>query len=106
MIARHIEVNLKPEKINEFKDLYEKVVLPLLRRETGFLDSITLMPENTTDRTVTISLWRTRQDCDNYNKRNYPKVLDMLRPFLTDTPKISYFTVEHTTFRKVETVAA
>jgi quinol monooxygenase YgiN len=106
MIARHIEVNLKPDKINEFKNLYEKEVLPLLKHETGFLDSITLMPENANDRTVTISLWRTRQDCENYQKRNYPKVLDILRPFLTDTPKVSYFTVEHTTFRKTETVAA
>lgn len=106
MIARHIEVNLKPEKINEFRNLYEKEVLPLLKRETGFLDAITLIPENTNDRTVTISLWRTRQDCDNYNKRNFPKVLDMLRPFLVDTPHVTYFTVEHTTFRKVDTVAA
>jgi quinol monooxygenase YgiN len=106
MIARHIEVTLKPDKFTDFKNLYEKEVLPLLKRETGFLDSITLMPENATDRIVTISLWRTRQDCDNYNKRNYPKVLEILRPFLADTPKVSYFTVEHTTFRKVETVAA
>ncbi len=106
MIARHIEVNLKPEKLIEFKNLYEKEVLPLLKRETGFLDSITLMPDNSSDRTITISLWRTRQDCENYHKRNFPKVLDMLRPFLTDTPKVAYFTVEHTTFRKVETVAA
>ena len=106
MIARHIEVTLKPEKIQEFRNLYEKEILPLLKRETGFLDTITLMPENINDRIVTISLWRTRQDCDNYNKRNFPKVLDMLRPFLVDTPHVTYFTVEHTSFRKVDTVAA
>jgi quinol monooxygenase YgiN len=106
MIARHTEVNIKPGKLNEFKNLYEKEILPLLRHETGFLDSITLAPENSTDRTVTISLWRTRQDCDSYHKKDFPKVLDLLRPFLTDTPKISYFTVEHTTFRKIESIAA
>jgi heme-degrading monooxygenase HmoA len=106
MIARHIEVNLKPEKFAEFKTLYEREVLPLLKRETGFLDSITLAPENLHDRTVTITLWRTRADCDNYHTRDYPKILDMLRPFITDTPKLTYFIVEHTTFRKVESVAA
>ncbi len=106
MIARHIEVNLKPEKIVEFKNLYEREILPLLRKETGFLDSITLTPENDNQRTVTISLWRTKLDCENYHKKDYPRVLDMLRPFLRDTPKIEYFNVEYTTFRKVETVAA
>ncbi len=106
MIARHIEVNLKPEKLVEFKNLYEKEILPLMKRQTGFLDSITLVPENMNDKSVTITLWRTKQDCENYQNKDYPKVLDLVRPFLRDTPKIDYFNVEYTTFRKVETVAA
>ncbi len=106
MIARHIEVNLKPEKLVEFKNLYEKEILPLMKRQTGFLDSITLVPENMNDKSVTITLWRTKQDCENYHNKDYPKVLDLVRPFLRDTPKIDLFNVEYTTFRKVETVAA
>lgn len=106
MIARHIEVNLKPEKFSEFKTLYEKEILPLMKRQTGFLDSISLVPENINDKSVTISLWRTKQDCENYHKKEYQKVLDMVQPFLRDTPKIDYFNVEYTTFRKVETIAA
>lgn len=69
MIARHIEVNLKPEKLVEFKKLYENEILPLIKRQTGFLDSITLTPENVNDKSVTITLWRTKQDCENYHKR-------------------------------------
>lgn len=106
MIARHIEVNLKPEKLVEFKNLYEKEILPILKRQTGFLDSITLVPENASDKTITITLWRTQQDCDTYNKKEYPRILDMVRPFLRDTPMVEYFNVEYATFRKVETVAA
>ena len=106
MIARHIEVNLKPEKLVEFKKLYESEILPLMKRQTGFLDSITLTPENVNDRNVTITLWRTRQDCENYHKKEYPRILEMVKPFLKDTPKLDYFNVEYTTFRKVETVAA
>ena len=106
MIARHIEVNLKPEKLVEFKNLYEKEILPLIKRQTGFLDSITLVPENVNDRNITITLWRTQQDCENYNRKDYPKILEMVRPFLRDTPKVEYFNVEYATFRKVETVAA
>ncbi|HEU5403204.1 MAG TPA: antibiotic biosynthesis monooxygenase [Terriglobales bacterium] len=106
MIARHIEVNLKPEKLVEFKALYESEVLPLMKRQTGFLDSITLTPENVNDRSVTITLWRTKQDCENYHKKEFPRILEMVKPFLRDNPKIDYFNVEYTTFRKVDTVAA
>jgi quinol monooxygenase YgiN len=106
MIARHIEVNLKPEKLVEFKNVYEKEILPILKRQTGFLDSINLTPENVNDTSVSITLWRTRQDCENYQKKEYQKILDMVRPFLRDTPKIQYFNVEYTTFRKVDSVAA
>ncbi|MGE5114573.1 MAG: antibiotic biosynthesis monooxygenase family protein [Acidobacteriaceae bacterium] len=106
MIARHIEVNLKPEKLVEFKNLYEKEILPILKRQTGFLDSITLVPENMSDKTITITLWRTKQDCETYNKKDYPKILDLVRPFLRDTPMVEYFNVEYATFRKMETVAA
>jgi hypothetical protein len=106
VIARHIEVNLKPEKFTEFKNLYEKEILPLIRKQTGFLDSITLVPEGTTDKTITITLWRSKHDCENYHRKDYPKVLDMVRPFLKDSPKIDYFNVESATFRKVDTVAA
>lgn len=106
MIARHIEVNLKPEKFIEFKTLYEKEILPLMKRQTGFLDSISLVPENVNDKSVTISLWRTKQDCENYHKKEFPRILEMVKPFLKDTPKIEYFNVEYATFRRVDTVAA
>ncbi len=106
MIARQIECDFKPGKYNDFKDLYEKQVLPILRHQTGFLDSITLMPENHHERIVTITLWRTMTDIENYQKKEFPKIQELLKSYLVDTPRISYFTVEHTTFRKVETVAA
>ncbi|MDT8068170.1 MAG: hypothetical protein ROO76_08380 [Terriglobia bacterium] len=106
MIARQVEVNLKPEKLVEFKNIYEKEILPILKRQTGFLDCITLSPENTHDRSISLTLWRTKQDCENYDKKEYQKIIDMVRPLLHDTPNIQYFTVEYTTFRKVETVAA
>jgi len=106
MIARHIEVNLKPEKFIEFKTLYEKEILPLMKRQTGFLDSISLVPENVNDKSVTISLWRTKQNCENYHKKEFPRILEMVKPFLKDTPKIEYFNVEYATFRRVDTVAA
>ncbi len=106
MIARHIEVTLKPDRYNEFKTLYENEILPILKRQNGFLDEIALVTEDKMDRHIVVSLWKTKFDAENYSKREFPKVVEMLKPFLVSVPTVEYFTVEHTTFRKVESVAA
>ena len=106
MIARHIEVNIRPDRYNEFKTLVETDVLPILKRQNGFLDSLSLVTENKMDRHIVITLWKTKNDAETYQKREFPKILEMLKPFLVGTPTVDYFNVEHTTFRKVESVAA
>ena len=106
MIARHIDVTLKPDRYNEFKTLFDNEIVPTLKRQPGFLDSISLLSEDNKNRGITISLWKTKADAENYQKREFPRTLEMLKPFLASTPTVQYFTVEHTTFRKVESVAA
>ncbi len=106
MIARQIEVKIKPDRYNEFRTLLENEIMPMLKKQPGFLDCISLLSENNKNEGITISLWKTKADAENYHNREYPRVQEMLRPFLASTPNFQYFTVEHTTFRKVDRVAA
>lgn len=106
MIARLIDVSIKPDRYNEFRTLFENEIMPVLRRQPGFLDSVSLLSEDNKSRGITISIWKTKTDAENYHKREYSHVQEMLKPFLATTPTLQYFNVEHTTFRKVETVAA
>ena len=106
MIARHVEINLKPDRYNEYKTLYENEILPVLKRQTGFLDAVALLSENKTDRNIVVSLWKTKTDAENFQKREYSRILDMVKPFIDGTPRVEYYNVEHTTFRKMESVAA
>lgn len=106
MIARHIEVTIKPDRYSEFKTLYENDALPIVRRQPGFLDELALVTEGKQDRHIVVTLWRTKNDAENYQRKEFAKILEMLKPFLVGTPSVQYFTVEHTTFRKVESVAA
>ncbi len=106
MIARLIEVNLKPERYNEFRTLFENEILPVLKRQNGFLDSVSMLSDDNKNRAITVSLWKSKTDAENYQKREFSRVIDMLKPFLASTPTVQYFNVEHTTFRKVESVAA
>jgi hypothetical protein len=106
MIARYVQVTIKPERVNEFRTLYENEILPLLQRQSGFLDEISLVTENKIDRHVALTLWKTKCDVESFHRREYPRMLEMLKPFVIGTPTLEYFTVEHSTFRKVESVAA
>jgi heme-degrading monooxygenase HmoA len=106
MIARHIEINLKPEKLTEFKTIMEKEVNSILQRQPGFLGSLELKKENRPEHTVTVTLWHSKTDVENYNKKEYPKILEMVKPFIKETPKVEYFNVEHTTMKLEHTVAA
>ena len=106
MIARQIEVTIKPETYNEFKNVLENEIVPILQRQPGFLGTLSLVHETTNARTMSISMWKSKPDAENYNKKEYPRILELLKPYLHDTPRIEYFKVEFTTLRTEHSVAA
>jgi len=40
MLARTVSIKLKPNTLNDFKQTFEKEVLPILRKQMGFRDEI------------------------------------------------------------------
>ena len=55
MFARSVSIRLKPNSVAEFTGLIEKEALPLLRKQKGFQDEITLIASEGTG-AVAISL--------------------------------------------------
>ncbi len=106
MIARHIEVNVNPSKYNEFKTVLDREILPLIKRQPGFLGSLSLLSDMNNERAVTITLWRSKGDAENYNKKEFPRILEMIKPFVNGTPTVEYFDVESTTLKTEHTAAA
>jgi hypothetical protein len=106
MFARTVSVHLKPSMLNNYTSTFEKEVLPLLRKQKGFQNEITLCNPNSLDLTA-ISLWETREDAELYSKNAYPEVLRLLSKTIDGTPKIrSEEVVETTIMPSRETVAA
>jgi len=52
-------LQLKPNLVNEFPVTFEKEILPLLRRQKGFLDELLLVTPEKRE-AVAISLWETK----------------------------------------------
>jgi hypothetical protein len=100
MFARNISIHLKSNMLSDYSRAFENEVLPLLRRQIGFKDEITLAGPGGVDVTA-ISLWENKADADSYNTNVYPGVLKTLAKFIDGTPKVHNFDVVNSTFHKI-----
>ncbi len=79
MFARILDCEVKLEKKEEFVKIIKNEVLPILKKQTGFLEVLPLFPEKMRDeKVIAISLWTTKADAERYEREFYPKVLDIL----------------------------
>ena len=105
MFARNVSFHVKSSTLADFTRTFEKDVLPLLRKQNGFKDEITLAGPGGVDVTA-ISIWENRNDADTYNTNTYPQVLKTLAGFIEGTPQVHTSDVVTSTFQKRELVAA
>ena len=108
MFSRQITMQIKKNWTPEFPKVFEKEVLPLLRRQKGFLDELILVSPNKTE-VVAISLWETKEFAEIYNREFYPEVVKIINKYLEGLPVVKTFEVEYATlpaFKKLVTVSA
>jgi quinol monooxygenase YgiN len=97
MFARILEFGLKPEKKVEFIKALKHEVLPILKKQTGFLELLPFFPEKVEETVaVNISFWTTKADAEWYQKETYPKVLEILKPYLITPINTRVFELETT----------
>ena len=105
MYARNVSIHLKSNSLSDYTRTFEKDVLPLLRKQKGFKDEITLAGPGGVDVTA-ISLWESKTDADAYNTNTYPEVLKAMSRFIEGTPKLQTSEVLNSTFHKIAEHAA
>jgi heme-degrading monooxygenase HmoA len=88
--ARNVHFQVKSGRENEFTALFENEMLPLLRKQTGFLESFTLA---TPRYVLGISIWADRKSADRFNTTAYPAVLAKLTPVIEGTPRVETYDV-------------
>jgi quinol monooxygenase YgiN len=86
--ARNVHFQIKSGKEKEFTGLFEKEVVPMLRKQNGFQEEVTLVnPKGA----YAISLWDDRKSADAYQTATYPQILAKLTPFIEGTPTIETY---------------
>ena len=100
MFTRHVVIQLKPKTAPEFTRLIEKEVIPMLRKQKGFLDEITFISPDFTE-AVGNSFWETQADADAYNLSGYPEVMKSLKNVVEGIPTVGTANVSNSTFHKI-----
>ena len=97
MFARILQFEMKLEKKAEFIKLFKNEILPILRKQPGFLEVLPFFPEMVDDKkVVNISFWTTKLDAERYEREWYPKIYDLLKPYVTSPVTLKYYTLETT----------
>ncbi len=101
MFTRIVEIAAKQGKTKEVAQTIQEKVLPILKKQPGFVDEIVLVSTADTNRILGMSFWQTPEDAELYRLDHYPKVQELLRPLLETIPKVNTFDVDATTTHKI-----
>jgi len=100
MFARSVTLRIKSNAVAEFNRTIEKEVLPLLRKQKGFRDELTLVASNGSE-VVGISLWDQREDAEAYHRTAFPEAQKLLSKVIEGTPQVQTYEVSLSTLHKM-----
>ena len=94
--ARNVQFQVKSGKESELNNLFEREVLPMLRKQEGFQEEVTLVNPKGAH---FISLWDNRKNAETYATATYPQVLGKLTPFIVGDPRVETYETASTYLR-------
>jgi len=94
MFARFVEFVPKLEKKDEFIEVLKNEVLPILKKQNGFLEILPFVPETKNEKIVAISLWHEKKEAERYEREVFPRIENILRPYLTTAILCKVYRVE------------
>ena len=100
MFARVVSLQLKPNTHRQFSELFDKEIVPTLRKQRGFRDEILFVDPGGPE-VLAISLWESKENAETYDRAAYPEVLKTLAKVLDGAPKVRNLQVSSSTFHKI-----
>lgn len=96
MFARIVEIAPKLEKKEELLKTIRQEILSILKKQPGFLELLPFVPEVASEHMIAITLWTDRREADRYAVDVFPRIEQVLRPFLSIPVWVRMYTVETT----------
>jgi len=102
MFTRSVTMRIKPNSVGEFSKTLEKEILPLLQKQKGFQDELTLVASNGSE-VVGISFWDRKEDAEAYHRTAFSEVQKILSKVIEGTPQVQTYEVGLSTLHKTAT---
>lgn len=103
MYTRVVEITSKSGKARELCNLIEEKVVPILRKQTGFVDETVLVSDTEANQVVGLSVWNSKEDAERYHREQYPQIHESLKHLLEAEPVIRTFDVQSSTTHRITT---
>src|ERR671923_241571 len=97
MFTRVVEIHTKQGKARDFSTTLNEKVMPNLRKQSGFVDEITLVSNTEPDRILALSFWQSEQDAQRYHNEQFHTVTNLLQSLLETPPQVQTFNVDTST---------
>ncbi len=101
MFTRVVEMRTKTGKARDFSATLNEKVLPILKKQAGFIDEITLVSSTDPDVILALSFWQTEADVQGYNQEQFPTITDIVGPLLETIPTVKTFNMDTSTTHKI-----
>jgi hypothetical protein len=105
MFARKVSVRLKADAAGQFIQKMKDEIIPLLRKQEGFLDELTLISQSGKE-IYAYSFWETSEDADRYDRTAFREVTGLLTGLIDGALRIHTYMVANSTFHKIATAVA
>src|SRR5215469_13197567 len=101
MFTRVVELTSKPSKAKELSDTINEKVVPILKKQRGFVDETVLVSDNDPTQVLGLSFWNRKEDAERYHREQYPEIHEMLKHLLETEPVIRTFDVHTSTPHRI-----
>ena len=73
MFTRVVEITSKSGKAKELSNTINEKVLPILKKQTGFVDEAVLVSDMEPTRILGLSFWNSKEDAERYHRGSTPR---------------------------------
>jgi quinol monooxygenase YgiN len=101
MYTRIVEITSKSGKARELCNTIEDKVLPILKKQAGFVDETVLVSDTESNHVIGLSFWNRKEDAERYHQEQYPKIQEMLKHLIETEPAIRTFDVQTSTAHQI-----
>jgi quinol monooxygenase YgiN len=100
MFTRIVEITAKTGKSHELAKTIQDKVLPILKKQHGFVDETVLLSETEPDRLIAQSTWNKREDAERYHNNDYKLVRETVEQLMEGDPVVRTFRLHSSTVQR------